>query len=80
MQRPIVNITPTERAGRVLIGFVGLIGGLFLLGSAGGAGLVVLEVVLVLAGLDMIVTGALGHCPLYAKLRHTPRSLKGRPA
>lgn len=72
MKRPIVNITPTERAGRVLVGLVGVIGGL-----ASGAGLVVLEVLLVLGGLDMIVTGALGHCPLYAKLGHIPESLKG---
>jgi len=80
MKLPIVNITPMERLGRVLVGLVGVIGGLILLGSASGAGLAVLEVLLVLAGLDMIVTGALGHCPLYAKLGHTPKSLKGRPA
>jgi len=80
MKRRIVNITPMERLGRVLVGLVGVIGGVILLGSASGAGLAVLEVLLVLAGLDMIVTGALGHCPLYAKLGHTPKSLKGRPA
>lgn len=27
---------------------------------------------------DLVVTGALGHCPLYAKLGHVPASLKGR--
>ena len=80
MRRPIINITPTERAGRVLVGLVGVVGGLILLGSASGVGLVVLEVLLVLAGLDLMVTGALGHCPLYARLGHTPKSLKGRPA
>ena len=80
MKRRIVNITPMERLGRVLVGLVGVIGGVILLGSASGAGLAVLEVLLVLAGLDMIVTGALGHCPLYAKLGHTPKSLKERPA
>jgi len=36
----------------------------------------VLEILLVLAGLDMIVTGVLGHCPLYKKLGHTPASLR----
>jgi hypothetical protein len=78
MRRPTVNITPNERAGRVLIGAVGLIGGIALLASGASAGIAVLEVLLVLAGLDMIVTGALGHCPLYAKLGHVPKSLKGR--
>lgn len=79
MKRPTVNITPTERVGRVLVGAVGLIGGIALLASATSAGIVVLEVLLALAGLDLIVTGALGHCPLYRKLGHTPRSLR-RPA
>jgi len=76
MQRPVVNITPTERLGRVLIGLVGLVGGIVLLASASSAAIVALEVLLVLAGLDMIVTGALGHCPLYKKLGHTPASLR----
>jgi hypothetical protein len=40
---------------------------------------VTLEVLLVLAGADLIVTGALGHCPLYKKLGHVPPSLR-RPA
>ena len=79
MKRPVVNITPLERAGRVLIGSVGAVGGLLLLASAGSVGVVVLEILLVLAGLDLVVTGALGHCPLYAKLGHTPRTLR-RPA
>ncbi len=65
MKRPTINITPAERIGRVLVGLVGLIGGLILLGSAGSAVVGVLEVLLVLTGLDLIVTGALGHCPLY---------------
>ena len=79
MKRPVVNITPAERVGRVLIGAVGAIGGLALLASAGSAVVAVLEMLLVLAGLDLVVTGALGHCPLYARLGHVPRSLR-RPA
>jgi hypothetical protein len=79
MKRPEVNITPLERVGRVLIGAVGAIGGLLLLASAGSIGVAVLELLLVLAGLDLVVTGALGHCPLYAKLGHMPRTLR-RPA
>lgn len=79
MKRPIVNITPAERAGRIMLGLLAVVGGIVLLGSAGGTGVVVLELLLVLAGLDLIVTGALGHCPLYRKLGHTPRSLRAAP-
>jgi hypothetical protein len=58
-----VNITPAERAGRIVVGLAAVIAG----------------IVLVAAGLDLAVTGALGHCPLYAKLGYLPRSLrKGR--
>jgi hypothetical protein len=52
----------------VLIGAVGAIGGLALLASATSSGVVVLEARLVLAGLDLVVTGALGHA------RSTPSS------
>lgn len=76
MNRPIVNITPAERAGRIVVGLVGVVAGIALLGSAGGVLLVVLELLLVLAGLDLVVTGALGHCPLYRKLGHVPPSLR----
>lgn len=76
MRRPTINISSSERVGRILIGAVGAIGGLVLLAAAPSAGVAVLEVLLVLAGLDLVVTGALGHCPLYAKLGHTPRSLR----
>lgn len=76
MKRPTINITPAERAARILVGAVGVIAGIALLGSAAGAAVAVLEVLLVLAGLDLIVTGALGHCPLYHKLGYTPRSLR----
>ena len=76
MKRPQINITPAERLGRILVGLVGVIGGIVLLGSAGSPGVVVLEVLLVIAGLDLMVTGALGHCPLYNKLGYVPRSLR----
>lgn len=79
MKRPTINITPTERVGRVFVGLVAAIGGLVLLASAGSVALVVLEVLLVLAGLDLVATGALGHCPLYRKLGYVSPSLR-RPA
>ena len=75
MKRPAVNISPPERVARILLGILGVVGGIILLGSAGGTFVAILEVLLILAGLDMIVTGALGHCPLYKKLGHVPRSL-----
>ena len=76
MRRPTINITPMERLGRVLIGAAGAVGGLVLLLSASSAGVAVLEALLVLAGLDLVLTGALGHCPLYRKLGYTPPSLR----
>lgn len=76
MKRPMINITPVERVGRVFAGLVAAIGGLVLLTSASGAVVIALEVLLVVAGLDLIATGALGHCPLYRKLGHTPPSLR----
>ena len=77
--RPSINITPAERAGRILIGLAAIIVGAVLLASAGSALAVILEVLLVAAGLDMAVTGSLGHCPLYSKLGHIPASLR-RPS
>ncbi|MBS1895388.1 MAG: DUF2892 domain-containing protein [Actinobacteria bacterium] len=79
MKRPAINITPIERVGRVGLGLAGVVVGLVLLGSAGGVVAIVLEGLLVLAGLDLLVTGAIGFCPLYRKLGHVPPSLR-RPA
>ena len=78
-RRPSVNISPVERAGRILMGTGAVVAGALLLAAAGSVLAVVLEVLLVAAGLDLAVTGALGHCPLYSKLGHIPRSLR-RPA
>ena len=76
--RRSINITPAERVARVVIGGLAAIAGAFLMGGAGSTLAVVLELLLVLAGLDLVVTGALGHCPLYARLGHVPASLKER--
>ena len=75
-RRLSINITPVERVGRILLGgFAALVGAL-LLTSAGSALAVILEVLLIAAGLDLVITGVLGHCPLYQKLGHTPASLR----
>jgi uncharacterized membrane protein len=71
-----VNITPAERVGRILLGLVGAVGGILLLAGSPTALAGTLEVLLVLAGLDLVVTGATGHCPLYQKLGHMPASLR----
>ena len=76
MRRPVVNITPRERAGRILVGLAATVAGVVLLASAPAAGVVALEILLVLAGLDLAITGALGHCPLYQRLGHVPPSLR----
>lgn len=78
MRRPPINITPLERAGRVAVGGVGALAGLVLLTTASGAVAVVLELLLVVAGLDLVVTGVLGFCPLYRKLGYVPQSLRVR--
>ena len=71
-----INITPAERLGRIVLGLAAIIAGIVLLAGAGSVLAVVLEVLLVVAGLDLAVTGALGHCPLYARLGYRPRSLR----
>ena len=77
--RPSVNITPVERGGRILLGAFIIVAGIVLLAAGGSVLAIVLELLLVAAGLDLLVTGALGHCPLYRKLGHVPTSLR-RPA
>jgi uncharacterized membrane protein len=71
-----VNITPAERVGHILLGLVGAVGGILLLAGSPTTLAGVLEVLLVLAGLDLVVTGATGHCPLYQRLSYLPRSLR----
>ncbi len=76
LRRPTVNITPLERAGRVAVGAAATVAGILLLVSAASVLAVVLELLLIAAGLDLVVTGALGHCPLYRRLGYVPRSLR----
>jgi hypothetical protein len=71
-----VNISPAERAGRVVVGALAAVAGVILLLGAGSAIAVILTLLLVAAGLDLLITGLLGHCPLYQKLGHVPRSMR----
>lgn len=74
MRRPSINITRLERSGRIGLGVVGIVAGFMLLRVADSTTAFVLELLLVAAGLDLLITGALGHCPLYAKLGREPVS------
>lgn len=73
---PRVNITGAERVGRMVVGCLGVGGAvaLFVDGVTGAA--IVLAVLLLAAGVDLLVTGATGHCPLYHKLGYVPTSLR----
>jgi hypothetical protein len=71
-----VNITSVERVGRIVIGAAAAVAALVLLTSASSVVGVVLEVLLLAAGLDLVATGAIGHCPLYRKLGYVPRSMR----
>lgn len=75
-RRLAVNITPIERLGRIGIGLVAMVAAVILLVSAASAVAVVLELLLAATGLDLAVTGALGHCPLYQRLGFVPKSLR----
>ena len=71
-----VNIAPAERVARVVAGGLGALAGAVLLTSPSGALAVILALLLVVAGLDLVVTGTLGHFPHYARLNHVPASVK----
>jgi uncharacterized membrane protein len=77
-KRLSVNISPLERVTRIVIGLAAVFAGALLLRNADSGLVFVLEILLALAGLHLVVTGATGHCPLYQKLGHVPAALKGR--
>jgi hypothetical protein len=68
-----MNLTRTERVGRIVVGLAAVIAGAVWL-TGGSVVAVVLLTLLVLAGADLVVTGAFGHCPLYQKLGYGPPS------
>lgn len=71
------NISTPERVGRVVIGAALAILGVAVLFSGPAFWGLVGGLVAVAAGVDLIVTGARGYCPLYARLGHVPKSLSG---
>ena len=72
-----VNIAPAERIARIAVGMAAVVIAIVLLQDVGSAGAVALKVLLGLAGLDLVVTGAMGRCPLYKALGRVPTSMKG---
>ncbi len=78
-----INITPVERVGRIVAGVAAIVAAIVaavvLLASAASGLAVVLEILLAAAGVDLAVTGAMGHCPLYQKLGYEPKALR-RPS
>ena len=58
------------------MGTAAVIVAVVLLTSAGSAVAVVLELLLAAAGLDLVITGAIGHCPLYKRLGYVTPSLR----
>jgi hypothetical protein len=60
----------------VLIALAAVITGVALLATAGSALAVVLDALLAAAGLDLTVTSALRHRPLYQKPGYLPPSLR----
>ena len=74
--RSKVNISIGERAGRVGVGILSAVTAIVLLFAATSAVAVVLEILLLAAGFDLVLTGLRGHCPLYQRIGYIPRSLR----
>lgn len=71
------NIGNAERVGRVVIGAALAILGLVVLFNGPAFWGLVGAIVALAVGVDLIVTGARGYCPLYARLGHAPRVAAG---
>lgn len=71
-----INITPIERAGRTIAGFLGVVWAIGLLAATPTWVTGTFEMLLLLAGLDLLITGVTGHCAIYHKLGFVPKSLR----
>lgn len=71
-----INIGMPERIGRVVLGGLVAVFGVVVLAGGPGAWGILGALLLIAAGVDFVVTGAAGYCPLYARLGHVPRSLR----
>ena len=71
------NIANPERVARVMIGAALAVLGVAVFAGGPAFWGFVGAVLAVVAGLDLVITGARGYCPLYARLGHVPKSLTG---
>ena len=71
------NIGNGERVGRVILGAALAVLGIVVVVAGPSLWGWVGALLAGAAGIDLIVTGARGYCPLYARLGHMPRSLHG---
>ena len=76
--RATVNITPAERVGRAVVCLVALVVVDVVIPGVAGAVALALLMLLGLAGLDLVVAGASGHCPLHKKPGRVSLAVKGR--
>lgn len=65
IRKPSVSMIPAERIARVTSGLVAVLAAVTLFQDASSPAAVVLKGLVALAGLDLVITGALGHGPLY---------------
>ena len=63
-----INVSPAERVVRVVGGAGAVVIALLLLASGLGGWALFGAVALAAAGIDFVVTGVRGYCPLYARL------------
>jgi hypothetical protein len=68
IKQSTVNLTLIERLARVVVGAAGVVGAAVWLALVPSVLVAVGAVVLAAAGIDLVFTGARGHCPLYAWL------------
>ena len=76
--RATVNVTPAERVGRAVIGLLVLVGADVLIPGVIGAVAIALLMLLGLAGLDIVVSGASGYCARYKKRGRVSLAVTGR--
>ena len=76
----IINIAaPPVRLARVFLGVLGMVGGVPLLTRGAQSTLALaLGTVFIAASFDLLVSGALGHNPLYSPARPRPDPVSGR--
>jgi hypothetical protein len=74
-----VNIAWWDRIFRVLFGGVVALGGLLFARGTDVFGYQALAIAAALVGLDFVITGAIGFCPLYQKLGRGTARRHGMP-